>query len=71
MGLHTITFTLVIIGALNWGLAALGFNVVEMILGFSPALIQVVYLLVGASAIYEIATHATRCKECEKMMKSK
>jgi len=27
-------------------------------------LATVVYVLVGLSAIYEVATHAGRCKEC-------
>lgn len=50
--LHTIAFILVIVGGLNWGLVALGFNVVNMIFGTWPMIEQVVYLLVGLSAVY-------------------
>ncbi len=50
--LHTIAFILVIVGGLNWGLVALGFNAVSMIFGTWPVVEQVVYLLVGLSAVY-------------------
>lgn len=50
--LHMIAFILVIVGGLNWGLVALGFNVVNMIFGAWPVVEQVVYLLVGLSALY-------------------
>ncbi|OHA93586.1 MAG: hypothetical protein A3H52_02295 [Candidatus Zambryskibacteria bacterium RIFCSPLOWO2_02_FULL_39_26] len=59
--LHTITFILLIIGGLNWGLDALGYNVVDM-LGSQIAVI--VYLLVGLAALYEVFTHKNRCKNC-------
>lgn len=59
-----IAFILVIVGGLNWGLTALGFNVVEMILGAWPMVVKVVYLLVGLSAIYLAATHGKDCKTC-------
>lgn len=52
--LDIIALVLVIIGGLNWGLVALspGYNLVEMLLGSIPTLVQLVYLLVGASAVY-------------------
>lgn len=59
-----IAFVLVIVGGLNWGLTALGFNVVYMILGAWPVLEQIVYILVGLSAIYLAATHKADCKAC-------
>ena len=62
--LHTLTFTLVIIGALNWGLDALGYNVVHMILGSISGVEKIVYILVGLSAVYEIATHKKNCRKC-------
>ena len=62
--LHMVAFTLLIVGGLNWGLSALGYNVVEMLLGSWPAVVQGVYLLVGLSAIYEVVTHKTNCKMC-------
>ena len=51
--LETITFVLVIIGGLNWGLyGALQMDLVDMLLGSIPVLAQVVYVLVGLSAVY-------------------
>lgn len=51
---------LVVIGALNWGLIAFGdlfldgtdLNVVELVLGAWPPLVQLVYLLVGAAGVW-------------------
>lgn len=62
--LHMVTFTLVVVGALNWGLVALmNFNLVETLVG-SLGLTNLVYLLVGASAVYLVLTHKTDCKVC-------
>lgn len=64
--LHMAAFTLVIVGALNWGLVALAdFNLVKTVLGSMPDLERIVYILVGASAVYLAATHATDCKTCK------
>ena len=62
--LHMVAFTLLIIGGLNWGLTALGYNVVNTILGSMPAVEQLVYILVGVSAVFIAATHMTDCKAC-------
>lgn len=62
--LHIITFVLVIVGALNWGLYAFGYNLVSMLVGSWPVVEQVVYILVGLSAIYLAATHKGDCKTC-------
>ncbi|MFA6608489.1 MAG: DUF378 domain-containing protein [Candidatus Paceibacterota bacterium] len=62
--LHMIAFTLVLVGALNWGLAALGFNVVNMLLGSWPMLEKIVYILVGLSAVYVGVTHRKDCNTC-------
>lgn len=70
MKLHTVAFVLVLIGAVNWGLVGVGtligsnLNVVNMILGSWPMVEAIVYLLVGAAAVYEIFTHKKNCKEC-------
>ncbi len=67
-----LTFSLAMVGALNWGLVGLfSFNLVEMLLGSWPTVVQLVYVLVGASAVYEFATHNQRCKDCMEMMKKK
>lgn len=62
--LHIVTFVLLAVGGLNWGLTALGYNIVNMIFGGWPMVEQVVYLLVGASAVYELLTHKSNCKAC-------
>jgi len=69
-GLHMVAWILVIVGALNWGLVGLGgflggsWNLVNMILGSWPMLEWLVYVLVGASAVYELVTHKKNCKQC-------
>jgi uncharacterized membrane protein YuzA (DUF378 family) len=68
--LHSIAFILLVIGGLNWGLVGIGewasgdWNVVHMILGGVPAIEALVYVLVGLSAIYLVATHKSTCKNC-------
>jgi uncharacterized membrane protein YuzA (DUF378 family) len=62
--LHMVAFLLTAIGAINWGLTALGFNLVNMLLGSMPGLETIVYLLVGASGVYILATHKGDCKMC-------
>jgi uncharacterized membrane protein YuzA (DUF378 family) len=65
--LHLVAFTLVIIGALNWGLvAAFNFNLVDAIFGSMGGVARVIYILVGLSAIMEAATHAKNCRHCGK-----
>jgi len=59
--LHTIAFTLLVIGGLNWGLDALGYNVVDML---GPSIAMIVYVLVGLAAVYEIVSHKDRCRHC-------
>ncbi len=63
--LHAIAFILVIIGALNWGLVAFGYNFVNMILGNSSTLESIVYILVALSGIYLVGTHRRDCKMCD------
>lgn len=70
MKLHTIAFILVMVGALNWGLVGLGgflggnWNVVNLILGSWPTIEWLVYVLVGAAAVYELVSHKKNCKAC-------
>ena len=63
-GLHKLAYVLLIIGGLNWGLTGLGWNVVNMVLGSLPTVENLVYILVGLSAIVEIVTHKKTCKMC-------
>ena len=54
-----ITFVLVLIGALNWGLVGtFGIDLVALIFGDMTLLARIVYILVGISAIiYAIAAY--------------
>lgn len=63
--LHTISFILLVVGGLNWGLVGLfNWNLVEVLLGSWPVAVQVVYVLVGLSAIVEIFGHKSNCNCC-------
>ena len=51
-GLHKLAWVLVIIGALNWGLIGFfGFDVVARIFGSHTMLTNIIYDLVGLSAL--------------------
>ena len=64
--LHTITFTLLVIGGLNWLLQGIFQWEVGSLFGGSDAIVsRVIYILVGLSAVYEAAAHGKRCKECK------
>lgn len=68
--LHIVAFSLAMIGALNWGLVGLlNFDLVATLLGSWPGLVKLVYILVGASAVYVFAGHKDDCKICGEMMK--
>ena len=62
--LHIAAFSLLVVGGLNWGLSAFGYNLVNILLGSWPPVETVVYVLVGLSAIVEVATHKQSCKAC-------
>lgn len=68
--LHMVCWILIVIGALNWGLVGIGafaggnWNVVNLILGSWPTVENLVYILVGLSAVYELVMHRSTCKEC-------
>jgi uncharacterized membrane protein YuzA (DUF378 family) len=60
--LHKIAFILVIIGGLNWLVIGL-FNVgVADLVPYVVA--KIVYILVGLSAVYLVATHKKTCNDC-------
>ncbi|HTZ41773.1 MAG TPA: DUF378 domain-containing protein [Candidatus Omnitrophota bacterium] len=47
-----ISFILVVIGGLNWGLVgALNFNLVDSLFGVGSLIAQIVYILVGLGAL--------------------
>jgi uncharacterized membrane protein YuzA (DUF378 family) len=71
--LHIVTFLLVAVGGLNWGLVGLGmlvngnmeWNVVHLTLGSSMALEGGVYVLVGLATIWELISHPKMCSRCK------
>ena len=65
--LCTISWSLMILGAINWGLyGLLGMNLVEMILGGIPILATLVYAAIGASGLYAIYGMVTKKGSCSK-----
>lgn len=67
---HVLTFVLVVVGAVNWGLVGLGgflnadLNVVSMLLGSWPQVEWAVYVLVGLSGLTLLVTHKKACRDC-------
>lgn len=53
--LNVITFVLLVVGGLNWGLVGLfDFDLVAALFGEGSLLSRIVYTLVGVSALYQI-----------------
>ncbi len=59
-----VAFILLVVGGLNWGLVAVGYNLVDMLLGAGSTLANIVYGLVGLSALLIVVTHKADCKTC-------
>lgn len=63
--LHMVSYILLLAGGLNWGLIGLfKFDLINSLLASMPVVEQAVYVLVGASTVYIIATHRSYCKIC-------
>lgn len=63
--LDCIALTVVIIGAVNWGLIGfLDFNLVAMIFGSMTWLSRIIYALVGVCGLY-LLTFYMRLGDCE------
>lgn len=68
---HMISVILLVIGGLNWGLVGIGnfvgsnWNVVALIFGAVPWLLNIVYILVGVAAICMLFKHKSHCKVCD------
>ncbi len=61
MSIHKVTFILLVVGGLNWGLEALGYGIGN----YLPSTVSmIIYYLVALSALYEVFTHKKNCKEC-------
>lgn len=57
-----VSFLLVIIGGLNWLLVVFGYGIGTW--GLPMSLVNVVYVLVGLSALVLLFTHKKDCKMC-------
>ena len=67
--LHIITFTLLLIGGLNWGLYGLmGWDVSVWLGGMSSEWAKILYLAIGVSAVVVIAGHGKDCRMFGKKM---
>lgn len=59
-----VAYALITIGALNWGLVgAFRLDLVQTVLGTSPALVQLVYIIVGLSGLYSLYKMTTKGKK--------
>lgn len=64
-GMHMLAFLLLVVGGLNWLLVGiLGWDIGELFGGQTAMISRIVYILVGLSAIFELATHKSTCKNC-------
>lgn len=63
MKIHKITFILLIIGGLNWGLTGLlsSWDLANFV---GDSLAMIIYILVGISAVVEIFSHKKLCRNC-------
>ncbi|HEV8601417.1 MAG TPA: DUF378 domain-containing protein [Patescibacteria group bacterium] len=61
-----VTFILMAVGALNWGVFAVsGWEIGSLFGGMTATVSKVIYILVGLSAVYEIAMHGKHCRMCK------
>lgn len=61
--IHIIAFILLVVGGLNWLLVgAFGFDLVAAIFGATSVVANIVYVLVGISALWEIFTYKSNYK---------
>ena len=63
--LHMVAFILLVIGGLNWLLLGLiGWDIGQLFGGQGASVSKIIYVLVGLSAVVELATHKKNCKVC-------
>lgn len=57
-GLHIVTFILLVVGGLNWLLVgAFNFDLVATLFGAASTVSNIVYILVGLSAVFQAFTY--------------
>lgn len=65
MNIHIVTFTLLVIGGLNWlALGLFNWELGTLFGGQMEIVSRAIYVLVGLSAVYEIFTHKSNCRAC-------
>ena len=68
---HMAAFILLVVGGLNWLLWGAFQWEIGMLFGGSTAIVsRIIYVLVGAAAVYEIFTHRRDCKNCSSVATS-
>lgn len=62
--LDNLVHIFIVLGALNWGfIGAFKLDLVQTVLGTSPALVQLVYIVVGLSGLYSLYRMTTKGKK--------
>lgn len=65
MKIHIVTFILLVVGGLNWlAVGLLDWDLGDLFGGQDALVSRVIYVLVGAAAVYEVLTHKSNCKAC-------
>jgi uncharacterized membrane protein YuzA (DUF378 family) len=60
--LKQIAYVLLLIGGINWGVYGVsGYDVVDVLLGNIPMIANIVYVLVGLSAVYILLQRYSMC----------
>jgi uncharacterized membrane protein YuzA (DUF378 family) len=64
--LKQIAYVLLIIGGINWGVYGVsGYDIVNIIFGSIPVIANIIYVLVGLSAVYILLNRYVLC-DCKK-----
>lgn len=61
---HMIAFAILVIGGLNVGISAFGYDIIALVLGVGGTALYIAHILIGLSAITLVATHKGSCKTC-------
>jgi len=65
--LHMVTFILLVVGGLNWGIYGIwGTDLGTWLGGMGTGLSRAIYVIVGVAAVVELLTHKSSCKACDK-----
>ena len=63
--MHKVAFVLLVVGGLNWLLVGVfGWDISQWLGGMDSVVARVIYVLVGAAAVYEVMMHKDTCKSC-------